>query len=45
MITKILSIKLRKVLPSLIGETQTALVSGRQTLDGALIATEVVHWL
>ena len=44
-IAKVLSKRLRRVLPSLIGETQSAFVEGRQIFDGALIAIEVVQWL
>ena len=44
-IAKTLSKRIRELLPTLIGETQTALVRGRQILDGALIANEVVNWL
>jgi len=45
LIAKILSRRLKGVLPSLVGETQTAFVAGRQILDGVLIANEVVYWL
>jgi len=44
-IAKILSSKLKVVLPNLIGESKTAFVSRRQILEGVLIANEVVHWL
>jgi len=44
-IAKILSNKLKEVLPQLVGESQTAFVKGRQILDAALIANEVVCWL
>ena len=44
-IAKVLSRRIKAVLPSLIGEAQTAFVSGRQVLDGALVANEVVQWL
>ena len=42
-ISKILPNGLRNVIPKLVGETQSAFVCGRQILDGALIACEVVH--
>ena len=44
-IAKILSRRLREVLPKLVGETQPAFVKDRQILDGALIANETVNWL
>jgi len=44
-IAKILSRRLRRVVSDLVGETQTTFVSGRQILDGALIANETVNWL
>jgi len=44
-IAKILSRRLKGVVADLIGETQTTFVSGRQILDGALIANETVNWL
>jgi len=44
-IAKILSRRIREVMPSIIGETQTTFVSGRQILDGALVANEAIQWL
>ena len=44
-IAKILSRRLKEVMPNLVGEAQTAFVCTRQILDGALIANEVVNWL
>ena len=45
MVSKILAKRLRNVVPCLVRETQSAFVQGRQILDDALIASEVVHWL
>jgi len=42
-IAKIMSRRLKEVMPELIGEAQTAFIRGRQILDGA--ANEVVTWL
>lgn len=44
-IAKILANKLWNVTNSLVGETQTTFVHGRQILDGALITCEIVQWL
>lgn len=43
-IAKILAIRIKKVMPSLVGETQSTFIMERQILDGALIANEVVQW-
>lgn len=42
-LAKTLSIRLRKVLNSVIGNSQTAFLAGRQILDGVLILNEVIH--
>lgn len=43
-IAKILALRIKEVMPSLIGETQSAFIKERQILDGALIANEMVQW-
>jgi len=44
-IAKVLSRRLKDVISNVIGETQTAFIRGRQILDGALIANEIVNWI
>ena len=44
-IAKILSRRLREVLPHLVGDSQSTFVRGRQILGGALVTNEIVSWL
>nr|XP_025692373.1 uncharacterized protein LOC112794597 [Arachis hypogaea] len=44
-VAKILSKRLQPVMPELVEEEQSAFVSGRKIVNGALIACEVVHWV
>ena len=44
-ISKTLSRRLKKVMSFLVGENQTTFIAGRQILNGALIANEIIAWL
>jgi len=44
-ISKVLTNRLKEVMPILVGENQTAFIAGRQIIDSALIANEVITWL
>lgn len=42
MLAKVLAIRLRGVITSVVSDCQTAFVRGKQILDGILVANEVV---
>ena len=44
-ISKILANRIKNVMGTLVGETQSTFVQGRQILDDALVACELVQWL
>ncbi|XP_016207154.1 uncharacterized protein LOC107647598 [Arachis ipaensis] len=44
-ISKVLVQRMRKVMPDLVGKTQSVFVQGRKIHNGALIACETVQWL
>ncbi|GJY65533.1 putative RNA-directed DNA polymerase [Tanacetum coccineum] len=42
-VSKVLASRMAKVISSIIGPNQTALISGRQILDGCLVANEIIR--
>nr|XP_025703092.1 uncharacterized protein LOC112803850 [Arachis hypogaea] len=44
-ISKLLTTRMRSVMPGLVGESQSTFVKGRKIHNGALIACETVQWL
>ena len=43
-LAKVLAARLKKVISGLIGEVQTAFISGRNIFDGVLVANEIIDW-
>lgn len=43
-IAKTTTLRIKKTMPSLIGESQSAFIKGMHILDGALVANEVIQW-
>lgn len=43
LVTKILALRLKEVMPKLISQNQCSFVPGTQTSDNILIAQEVIH--
>ncbi|XP_016192903.1 uncharacterized protein LOC107633818 [Arachis ipaensis] len=44
-VSKMLVRRMQAIMPSLVGETQSAFVKGRKIHDGALIACETIQWI